>query len=251
MLLLSIHDVGPRFESQIDALVDRFERLSGGTRFAMLVVPDHWDQAPLSASPHYRAKLRRWSDRGVEMFVHGWRHRDDSVRRSFAARHMTAGEGEFSALYRGEALCRMRAARNVIEDAIGRAATGFVAPAWLYSAGALQALRDADFALAEDHMRVWRPDDGTTLARGPVVTWATRSRARIASSLAFARLARTALKPLPVVRVAAHPGDVTVPKVLDSIDATIASFARSRSVGRYGDLLHARSTHLHGAPSFS
>jgi predicted deacetylase len=120
---------------------------------------------------------------------------------------MTAGEGEFLGLGREEAARRMAAGRKLVEDITGKAAAGFVAPAWLYGEGALAALCSSDFALAEDHMRVWRPQSGETLARGPVITWASRSPMRTASSLAFAALARRALRPLDVVRVAAHPGD--------------------------------------------
>lgn len=236
-LLLSIHDVGPRFEREVNQLVDQFSRLSGGLNFAMLVVPDHWDQAPLAGDTAFRARLRGWSDQGVEMFVHGWRHRDDSSQGGFKARHMTAGEGEFLSLYRTEALRRMVAGRALIEDAIGRPVSGFIAPAWLYGPGALAALRDSGFALAEDHMRVWRPSDDETLARGPVITWASRSRARIASSIAFAALARTALHALPTVRIGVHPGDTGVPKIIASIDDTVGSFLRRRPAGRYQDLL--------------
>lgn len=241
LLLASIHDVGPRFEHEVDMLADRLALLLGGLRFAMLVVPDHWDEAPLSKAVGYQRKLRAWSDAGVEIFLHGWRHRDDSVHAHgvarFRARHMTAGEGEFLGLERKEALRRMRAGRAVVENAIGRPVAGFVAPAWLYGDGARAALLDEDFALAEDHMRVWRPSDGRILARGPVITWASRSRSRIASSLAFAKLARTTLGVLPTVRIAVHPGDASVPSLLKSIDKTVTRFARDRTVGRYGDLL--------------
>ncbi|QXQ05047.1 polysaccharide deacetylase family protein [Sphingosinicellaceae bacterium] len=240
LLLASIHDVGPRFEVQIDALVDRLSGLLGGPRFAMLVVPDHWDEAPLSRAPAFARKLRGWSDAGVEMFVHGWRHRDDHVHAGalakVRARHLTAGEGEFLGLSRAEAGRRMRDGRAVVEDAIGRASAGFVAPAWLYGDGAREALADEGFALAEDHFRVWRPADGRILARGPVVTWASRSPGRIRSSLGFAAVARTALAVLPTVRVAVHPGDTGVPALLASIDATFAHFAARRTVARYADL---------------
>jgi hypothetical protein len=98
-LLASIHDVSPHFESAIDQLADRLQRLLGAPRFAMLVVPDYWGQAPLAAAPAFRARLRRWSDQGVEMLLHGWSHRDDSHHDNaaavFKARHLTAGEGEF------------------------------------------------------------------------------------------------------------------------------------------------------------
>lgn len=236
-LLASIHDVGPRFESQVDQLADRLSRHLGGRRFAMLVVPDHWGQAPLVGARAFQARLRAWAAGGVEMFVHGWTHRDDNPSKSFRARHMTAGEGEFSALPQAEALRRMKDGRALIEDIMGRPVAGFIAPAWLYSAGARAALGEAGFAMAEDHMRVWRPADGAVLARGPVVTWASRSRARIRSSLAFSAIARTALKPIRTLRIAVHPGDTTVPALLDSIDASLASAVRTRAVGRYSDLV--------------
>ena len=56
--------------------------------------------------------------------------------------------------------------------------------------GALQALSEARIALAEDHMRVWSPATGQKLAGGPVITWASRTRARLLSSLAVAALSR-------------------------------------------------------------
>lgn len=240
LLLASIHDVGPRFEREVDALAERIERATGSARFAMLVVPDHWDAAPISADPAFQRKLRSWADAGVEMFLHGWRHRDDSPPSGgltgFKARHMTAGEGEFLKLDRAEAVRRMKAGRAVVEDAIGRPVAGFIAPAWLYSPGAHEALAELDFPLAEDHFRVWRPRGQQVLARGPVITWASRSRSRIASSLFFAGLARTALKPQRVVRIAVHPGDTTVPALLASIDRTFSSFARTHRPAAYADL---------------
>ncbi|MEP6867367.1 MAG: polysaccharide deacetylase family protein [Novosphingobium sp.] len=240
-LLASIHDVGPRFAGQVDRLADRLESLLGSKRFAMLVVPDHWDQAPLAQDSAYQAKLRQWSDQGVEMFVHGWRHRDDGLHRGALARwkatRMTAGEGEFLGLDHDEALARMLRARDVVEQAIGRPAAGFVAPAWLYGEGAHSALREAGFALAEDHMRVWEPVSGRNLAKGPVITWASRSRGRITSSLMFAGLARRTLGVLDTVRIAVHPGDTSVPSLLDSIDRTFSRFARSHTPSTYASLV--------------
>jgi predicted deacetylase len=236
-LLASIHDVGPKFEGQVDALSDRLSDVLGGPRYAMLVVPDHWDEAPLSASPAFAAKLRGWADAGVEMFLHGWRHRDDAPTKGFAQRHMTAGEGEFASLSKVEAAMLIADGRKVVEDAIGRPVAGFIAPAWLYSPGAVEAVREAGFALAEDHMKVWAPDSARVLARGPVITWASRSPARIKSSLMFSSLARATLGIMPTVRVAVHPGDVSVPELLASIDATLHRFSRTHVPSRYSDLL--------------
>lgn len=242
-LLVSIHDVAPCFEREIETLAALLESRVGAARFAMLVVPDHWSRAPLSAAPAFQARLREWADAGVEMFVHGWYHKD-SVDHSGAAglkaRYMTAGEGEFLGLSCEEAARRMRDGKALVEDVTGRRAAGFIAPAWLYGPGAMSALAECDFALAEDHMRVWRPgSEDMPLAKGPVVTWASRSRVRTASSLVFARLARTALQPLSTVRVAVHPGDTTRPSILASIDRTLAAFLHSHVPARYADLLPA------------
>ena len=240
LLLASIHDVGPRFEREIDQLADQLSRILGGPKFAMLVVPDHWGEAPLSTNPAFQRRLRDWSDAGVEMFVHGWFHKDlatHSGAASFKAKHMTAGEGEFLGLTRAEASRRMADGRKLVEDAIGRSAAGIIAPPWLYGPGALEALGDNGFALAEDHMKVWQPATGKVLAKGPVITWASRSRPRQLSSLFFAGLARAALHPQKVMRIAVHPGDTTVPALIDSIEATYSAFAKRRPAGRYADLL--------------
>ncbi|NBC37858.1 DUF2334 domain-containing protein [Novosphingobium sp. FSY-8] len=240
LLLASIHDVGPRSESAVDHLIDIMAPILGGMKLAMLVVPDHWAQAPLAAAPAFQTKLRGWADQGVEMFVHGWFHKDlaeHSGMAAFKAKHMTASEGEFLGLSQDEAARRMADGRKLIEDIIGRPTTGFIAPAWLYGPGAHAALAQSGFAMAEDHMRVWRPQTGEVLARGPVITWASRSVPRQRSSKFFAALARHTLHGQRVVRIATHPGDVTVPSLIASIRATYAAFAARRPAARYAQLM--------------
>ncbi len=239
-LLLSIHDVGPRFSDEIEQLADKLSALAGEARFAMLVVPEHWGGTRLADDSAFQARLRRWAEQGVEMFVHGWFHKDaaqHSGTDAFKAQFMTAGEGEFLNLSREEAVRRMAEGRALIEDVIGMPCAGFIAPAWLYGDGAREALRDCDFALAEDHFRVWRPQDDVVLARGPVITWASRSGPRTASSLFFAGLARNTLKLMPNVRIAVHPGDVTKQSILTSIDRTVRAFLPSHVPSRYASLL--------------
>ena len=93
LLLASIHDVGPRFEAQVDQLADLLSGILGGPKFAMLVVPNHWGEAPLAEAKAFQARLRAWPDQGVEMFVHGWFHKDLAEHTglaAFKAHHMTA-----------------------------------------------------------------------------------------------------------------------------------------------------------------
>jgi len=241
LLLTSIHDVGPRSEAQVEQLRAHLAAHVPPDRIAMLVVPDHWGEAPLRPGTPFATKLRGWADAGADMFVHGWFHRDTSTHEGFAerfkARHMTASEGEFLGLDEATAYRRMAEGRALIEDIIGRPVAGFIAPAWLYGPGAHAAMTRAGFALAEDHWRVWRPGaQARPLATGPVITWASRSRARIASSLLAAWALPPVLRMKSVARIAVHPGDTTVPALLASIDRTLARMTRSHRPGRYADL---------------
>jgi uncharacterized protein len=240
LLLASIHDVSPRFESEIERLLDLL-RVHVGDRIAMLVVPNHWGDAPIVPGSPFAARLRGWAELGTEMFLHGFFHRD-TKRHAGAAdrlrgRLMTAGEGEFLGLSAAEASARLSDGRSLIEDVIGRPIDGFVAPAWLYGRGALEALAGSSIPLAEDHFRVWSPLTGRQLAKGPVVTWASRTRMRLASSLVAAPVLRG--WPMRVLRVGVHPPDCRHPILVRSIEKTLRTAMIRREAARYRDLLRS------------
>jgi predicted deacetylase len=237
-LLASVHDVSPRFESEVDLLIDRM-RPYVGERMALLVVPNHWGEAPIVRGSPFASRLRCWADGGAEVFLHGFFHRDDSDHPSASARlrarFMTAGEGEFLGLSREDAAARVAEGRSLLEDVIGRPIDGFVAPAWLYGTGVRQAIADCGIPIAEDHLRVWSPATGRELARGPVITWASRTRLRLLSSLAAAAVLRRA--PIDVLRIGVHPPDSHYPVLLGSIAETLRIAAQNRRAARYSDLL--------------
>lgn len=238
LLLASIHDVSPRFEAEVDELVDLLQAFVGH-RFAMLVVPNHWSDAPLIPGTAFAAKLRACSDQGAEMFLHGFTHREtggtlnsgDRLR----ARWMTAGEGEFLTLTAKEAARRIFEGRTIIEDIIGRPIAGFIAPAWLYGNGAMQALEETGIEIAESHFRVWSPAHRQQLSKGPVITWASRTRPRLASSLIAAPIVRKL--PMPVLRVGVHPPDIRHRALVRAIQSTFQSAIADRRAAAYADLL--------------
>lgn len=211
-----------------------------GNRLAMLVVPNHWGDAPIIPGSRFASRLRSWADDGIEIFLHGFYHRDDArhagTKDRLRARFMTASEGEFLGLSRSDAAIRIADGRKLLEDVTGRPIDGFVAPAWLYGSGALEALRDASVPIAEDHFRVWSPETGKKLADGPVITWASRTRMRLASSLAAASVLSRV--PLQVLRLGVHPPDVRHQALRRSIEKTLAHVTKTRTPGRYSDLLH-------------
>jgi predicted deacetylase len=186
----------------------------------------------------FASRLRSWAEQGVEMFLHGFTHRDDAQCSGAAdrvrARFMTASEGEFLGLSSAEAAARIADGRTLIESVIGRPVDGFVAPAWLYGDGAREALKQSGIPLAEDHLRVWSPATGAELAWGPVITWASRTRMRLLSSLAAAAALRHV--PFKVRRVGVHPPDIRHPVLIRSISDTLRAARRNRAPGRYRDL---------------
>ena len=240
LLLASIHDVSPKFEAEVDCLVERLHP-HVEKRIAMLVVPNHWGEAPIIRGSPFATRLRAWAEGGFEIFLHGYFHRDlnehSKASDRLRARFMTASEGEFLGLPEAEASARIVEGRSLVEDIIGRPVEGFVAPAWLYGAGARRALAETNIPLSEDHLRVWSPSTGKVLAKGPVITWASRTRLRLASSLAASLVLRRA--PIDVLRVAVHPPDSRHPAILGSVEATFDVARRRRTAARYSDLLQA------------
>jgi predicted deacetylase len=239
LLLASIHDVSPRFESEVDRLMELIAP-HVGERLAMLVVPNHWGEAPIVPGSPFAARLRGWADAGIEMFLHGYFHRDEARHGGadqLRARFMTAGEGEFLGVSQTAAASRIAEGRALLEDVIGRRIDGFVAPAWLYGKGALAALAQCGISIAEDHMHVWSPATGAILARGPVITWASRTPLRLTSSLMAAAALRNA--PPRVLRIGVHPPDSRHPKLVRSIEKTLAKAVKSHRAAGYSDLLPA------------
>jgi predicted deacetylase len=206
----------------------------------MLVVPNHWGDAQIIQGSPFAARLRTWAEQGVEIFLHGFTHRDDAQYAGAAdrirARFMTASEGEFLGLSVAEAKARIADGRSLVEGVIGRPIDGFVAPAWLYGDGAREALAQSAIPVAEDHLRVWSPATGAQLAWGPVITWASRTRMRLLSSLAAAAALRHA--PLDVLRIGVHPPDVRHPSLVRSIARTFESTRRTRRPAAYRELLN-------------
>ncbi len=242
-LLISIHDVTPRHFERLKVITEFLKTHGVGACLSMLVVPDYWSAWQLDQHPVFCEWLRRQAADGVEMILHGYSHRDDTahdgVVATLKAKHLTAREGEFLGLDAEHAKRRIEAGQLMLQQILGAPASGFIAPAWLYGPGALAALTEMKFAFAEDHWRVWSPATGAELSRSPVISYASRSKMRIASSLAWSRVATVLLANVKTVRLAIHPGDFDVPSLIAETARAIASFSKTHKVSLYRDLLAA------------
>ncbi len=240
-VLVSVHDVSPRhFERlrTIDLLLGK-HGLAG--RYSALIVPNFWHEWPLADHPEFLTWLRGAIEGGVEPILHGYFHVDESEHRSawdrLRGQTMTASEGEFLGLGKEAARARIVAGQRLLRDHLGTAPEVFVAPAWLYSPATLEALSDLGIAVAEDHLRVWSPATGATLARGPVLSYASRTKARIAASWLWSRASTTLLGAMPTLRLAIHPHDLDIPALERELDRALGALLRERTPALYRDLV--------------
>jgi predicted deacetylase len=214
---VSIHDVSPAWEREVEVALEMAH--AAGVKPALLVVPDYHGRARLADHPLFGARLRALEKDGHEIYLHGYYHRarssdDDGstarglgerLRRAFAQKVVSAGEAEFADVTRDEAVARLDAGERMLDEA-GLTIRGFVAPAWSMPRWVLSLLGARGYRFTEDHLRVYDPDAGRSRP-SVVLNYASRTPARLLSSVAWCRAARPARRVLPA-RVAIHPADM-------------------------------------------
>jgi predicted deacetylase len=234
---VSIHDVAPPFRPQVERALE----MAGaeGARPALLVVPDYHGEAPLAQDAEFCAWLRGLQRAGHELFLHGYSHRARHDPRTrglswyFRQRVVSAGEAEMSDLSRDEASERLDRGERALTDA-GLRVDGFVAPAWSMPRWLLPMLAARGCPYSEDHLRVYAPREGARRA-SLVLNYASRTPARLFSSVAFCRAA-TPLGALVRARIAIHPADMHHGLLRREI-ARLLAWGRGRFVARGADLL--------------
>jgi uncharacterized protein len=216
-LCIELHDVAAATWPHCERLLGLLDELQRPPA-TLLAVPDYHGHGPLKRTPAIVHVLQRRLNRGDEIALHGYFHRDDCppprgpcawLRR----RMLTAGEGEFSALPKIEAACRIQHGLHELNDLFGTV-RGFVAPAWLSSAGTWRALRESPLQYAATQ-RALIVLDAARQVPAPAITVSARSRWRRAASHVWLRALCRATKRLPLVRLALHPADAQFPDVLE------------------------------------
>ncbi|MBI5835075.1 MAG: polysaccharide deacetylase family protein [Armatimonadetes bacterium] len=154
-LVVSVHDVCPRTQADCAVILAELDRL-GIRRRSLLVIP---------AEPGAELDLpcARWlrdlAARGDEIVQHGLYHRRQpgepplSAPRALLDALLARGAGEFLGLDHAAATARLAEGRQRL-GALGLSAAGFVAPAWLYSGAAAEAVRDSGFRYLTTHLRL-------------------------------------------------------------------------------------------------
>ncbi len=223
---VSLHDVSPAWEDEIERALELC--YEAGARPALLVVPNFHGRASLDDHPAFCARLRELQAMGHEVYLHGFYHQanvagddDETVpssyrdvarpslwsraRRTFDQKIVSAGEAEFRDVSAAEGKRRLEEGQAMLERA-GLRIDGFIAPAWSFAPWLLPLLSDRGYRFTEDHLRIYDPLKETSRP-SVVLNYASRSPARILSTVAWNRLAKHARAVMPA-RIAIHPADM-------------------------------------------
>lgn len=248
-LCVVLHDVTPLNASVCMQMLDLLQRLARETGVTvpvtLLVVPSPRGSSHDTPADHL-GWLRGLCAEGHELALHGLTHHDDGPpprtwRERLRRHHYTAGEGEFAALDLAAAHERLAAAKAWAARH-RLPVRGFVAPAWLLSADADRAVRQAgfDYSCRLDHIESL-PDGRRLHARSLV--FSTRSAWRRVASRAWVRSVawqqrRTGA---PLMRFELHPGDLRH----DAVRRCWVGLLRQALVERQPLLLHEAAALAH------
>jgi predicted deacetylase len=223
-LLVSLHDVTP-------LMFDRSKRISDliieriGTDFTMLVVPDFHSLGRIDKYPGFCTWLRELKSAGVEIAQHGLQHLCTTEQFSLKGKLFTKGEGEFVSLSRQEACLRIAAGFEMLSDVLGEPPSGFTAPAWLYSSGTRDALKEFSFKWIEYRCSIDYSDG--TRCTAPAVVFASRTSWKRLCSVVWSSLGPAVFSGRKVFRLALHVRDLPLLEkpVVQSLEKSSASRA--------------------------
>lgn len=206
---LVLHDVAPSTWADYQPFVEAVDAL-GDVPMTWLVVPDFHRHDALDANPAFRRVLDARVARGDELALHGYYHDDQEPLpnnpRDWFMRRVYTHEGEFYRLSREAALARLHAGLEMFQR-YDWPVQGFVAPAWLMSEGARQALRELPLSYTSSPQHLYRLPDFSAIA-APGLVWSARSAWRRGLSKILSDQREQRWREASVIRLGLHPVDM-------------------------------------------
>ena len=232
-----MHDVAPQTQPRVARLLD-FLTTIGVEHRSLLVIPNFQGKGSLDVHDDFCAWLRERRQQGDELVLHGYEHvgvgQPRTASERFRNRWFTKGEGEFLSLEYDAAADRIARGKAMMARA-GLHPRGFVAPAWLVTAGGLRAARDLGFEYTNSYLTVHDLAYGRTHWVPSLVFGPGHLNEDLALMLQR-RLSRL-LVACPALRIVLHPPCVDQPQRLSSVGSLIESQLANRRATTYRDLL--------------
>jgi predicted deacetylase len=229
-LVVSLHDVSPRTRDDCQAILEELARL-GVPCCSLLVIPDHHHRGHMRDDPGFAEWLREQAEAGHEIVMHGYYHQrerraGESAWDKLTTRLYTADEGEFYDLDRAGAAALVTKARDEFQG-LGLTPTGFIAPAWLLSETAEDALRDLRVEYTTRLASVVDLESNR-VHRSQSLVWSVRSGWRRWTSLRWNALLFRRLAACPLLRISIHPVDLRHPTIWQQIGELAAEALADR-----------------------
>lgn len=217
-LCVALHDVAPATWPACRRLLAMLDEL-GPVPVSLLVVPDYHRRGRVVDDAEFVRAMERRLDRGDEILLHGYYHLDDrppgrTHPLEWLKRHIYTTEGEFAALNEDEARERLLRGWDMLVDQLHWPVAGFVAPAWLLSAGARRALTHSPFRYTTTLDAMYPLPDWQNLP-APSLVYSVRSAWRRAASRRWNRWLAEYARSKPLLRAGLHPADADHPEVME------------------------------------
>lgn len=236
-IVVSLHDVAPATQQIAAHIISELGRV--GVRVcSVLVVPDYHHAGLSMDNRQFVTWLRALEADGHEIVIHGYFHErplkeNENLRDKFLTRFYTRNEGEFYDLSYEDALRRIVTARDAFQEQ-GLKPRGFVAPAWLLSTQAEQAVRDAQLEYTTRLRTICDLRSGTVFPARTVVysVWSNwrRDVSRAWNAILFRLIGAD-----PLLRISIHPPDYSCPAIWKQIVRLIETSIASHTATTYQD----------------
>jgi len=222
-VVVSLHDVAPASFDASQRWLRMVER--HGMVASLLVIPGAWRDGSLATDPACVRWLHEATDRGHEVVLHGWEHRqlpDTSASRARRLHSQIRARGcaEFATL-------QPDTARHLLELGLGTMAahgfrpTGFVPPGWMALRSTDEVLRDLGFSYTTSQWEV-RDLRARTAMRVPSTSQRPGSRFTDVAAKAMLLTTRRLAARRRDLRIALHPDDLLHP-TLETVTDTMLS----------------------------
>lgn len=237
-LVVSLHDVSPLTRPIFEPMLAELATL-GVARCSLLVIPDHHHRGHMLADAGFCRWLETLARQGHEIVAHGYYHQRasrsaETWQQRMMTRVYTQGEGEFYDLSKDEAAELLARAKDDFGKLDTPMLSGFIAPAWLLSAPAREAVREAGFRYTTflTGVESFAPDGGGFIPARSLV-YSPRNRWRRVCSLAWNAVLARRLKNAPLMRLGLHPPDYEHANLWRQVRRIVADSVTQRKVQTY------------------
>lgn len=197
-VIISIHDVTPRFQNEIEIILNHFSDVPT----SILATPlwDGWHRF----RPDFVALLR-----GSEKILHGLTHRSGGcdLAGSFMA-FSRRSDRELAHLSREQTYRRLDLGRRLFEDAFGETPWGYVPPTWFHNPHSISILQEMGFLFTETAQHIIDLSQNEKKSAIPVCLDYGNNRLFETFFTYGWRFMVSHFSP-DVVRLSVHPSDVT------------------------------------------